>query len=276
MRQNRPVNRVATLVSTQAIWLERFDHAPGVPHRDPDLERASTHALSVVETGSFSVRIGKTWQRVTPGYLFVAPSGLEFACRHDEGPPRDECLSLRYSDEAVESLRSAGAIAARGEVRALSNRQAYLLHGLRRDARDAGLDAARLEAVAGALYHSLGNLARNRAVFRAGQLAWYVARVERAKALMRAHYDEPLSLSRMAREVGMSTYHFARVFAELEGQPPHRFLTELRLAEATARLRAGASVTETCFAVGFGSLSHFSTTFKRRFGARPSVSGATR
>ncbi len=270
------MNRVAILASTQAVWLERFDHAPGVPHSDPDLERVTTHALSVVETGAFSVRIGKDWQRVTPGRLFVAPRGLEFACRHDDGPPRDECLSLRYSDEAVESLRSVGALVPQGEVRALTNRQAYLLHELRRAAHEAHLDAARLEATAGALYRSLGSASRSRAAFRAGQLAWYAARVERAKALMRAHYDEPLSLSRMAREVGMSTYHFARVFAELEGQPPHRFLTELRLVRAAARLRAGASVTETCFAVGFSSLSHFTTTFRRRFGVRPSASGAAR
>ena len=49
------------------------------------------------------------------------------------------------------------------------------------------------------------------------------------KALIREHYAEPLSLSRMAREVGMSVYHFARVFAELEGQPPHKYLLGVRL-----------------------------------------------
>ena len=68
----------------------------------------------------------------------------------------------------------------------------------------------------------------------------------------------------------MSVFHFARVFAELEGRPPHRFLTDVRLAHAEARLRDGAGVTDTCFAVGFGSLSHFVTTFRRRFGVRPS------
>ena len=36
-------------------------------------------------------------------------------------------------------------------------------------------------------------------------------------------------------------------------------------------LRGGAAVTDTCFAVGFGSLSHFVTTFRRRFGVRPSA-----
>jgi AraC family transcriptional regulator len=77
----------------------------------------------------------------------------------------------------------------------------------------------------------------------------------------------------MASEVGMSVYHFARVFAELEGQPPHRYLLGVRLRQAAARLRAGAGVTDTCFAVGFSSLSHFASTFRRHFGVRPSEAG---
>ncbi len=88
------------------------------------------------------------------------------------------------------------------------------------------------------------------ALFRPGQLSWYTTRVGRVKALIHAQYSGPLSLSRMASEVGMSLYHFARVFAELEGQPPHKYLLGVRLRHAAARLRAGASVTETCFAVG--------------------------
>ncbi len=87
---------------------------------------------------------------------------------------------------------------------------------------------------------------------------------------MRTQFAEPLSLSRMAREVGMSLYPFARLFAELEGETPHRFLVGVRLQEAARRLRAGGRVTDVCFAVGFGSLSHFTTTFRREYGAPPS------
>jgi AraC family transcriptional regulator len=94
--------------------------------------------------------------------------------------------------------------------------------------------------------------------------------------MFEAHFAEPLALSTRARDAGMSLFHFARVFAELEGRPPHRFLTDVRLAHAAARLRGGAGVTDTCFAVGFGSLSHFITTFRRRYGTRPSEIGRTR
>ena len=68
----------------------------------------------------------------------------------------------------------------------------------------------------------------------------------------------------------MSLYSFARVFTELAGETPHRYLVAVRLREAVRRLRAGQPVTEVAHAVGFGSLGHFISTFRRAFGTTPS------
>jgi len=68
----------------------------------------------------------------------------------------------------------------------------------------------------------------------------------------------------------MSPFHFARVFRELVGTPPHRYLLTVRLARAAALLREGTTVTDTCFAVGFGNFSHFIRLFRRTFGVSPS------
>ena len=267
------MNRVTALLKTPAIVLERFTHEPGIAHRDPEQESARGHAVSFVEEGSFRLRVGGTWRRLSSTGLFTTTPGLEFSCAHDEDHPRDQCLSVRYTEAAIESLRSAGAGPLTTPVRRLTNRQAFLrLELLADDARD----AARTEAIGGALYWTLAGPETARPLFRPGQLSWYAARVRRAKALIRAHYAEPLSLSRMARDVGMSVYHFARVFAELEGRPPHRYLLGVRLRQAAMRLRAGASVTDTCFAVGFSSLSHFVSTFRRHMGVRPSEAGRLR
>jgi AraC-like DNA-binding protein len=177
---------------------------------------------------------------------------------------------VRFSDQAVESLRGQGAGDLGAGVRVLDNRSAYLK--LRLEAASGAGDATRAEALAGELHLALGASqgAAVRPLFRTHQLSSYAARVGRARALIEAHFAEPLSLSRMAAEAGMSLYHFARVFCELEGLAPHACLRDRRLAEAEARLRGGASVTETCYAVGFGSLSHFVTTFRRHRGLRPS------
>ena len=173
---------------------------------------------------------------------------------------------MRYSDEAVESARSSVTLAD-VPVRPLTNRRAFLQRALR-DCRRG--DEARAEALAGELLWSLASDIARHPLFRPERLAWYAARVDRAKALIEVRYAEPLSLSDIARDSAMSVFHCARIFSELEGQPPHRFLTDVRLAHAYARLRDGAGVTDTCFAVGFGSLSHFVTTFRRRYGVRPS------
>jgi AraC-like DNA-binding protein len=260
------MNRVVQLVRTDAIALERFDHAPGVEHRDPERECAAGHAVNFVERGSFRIRTTGPWRRVAMDSLLVTTPDLEFSCAHDDAHPSDCCLSVRYSAEAVESARSSVTLADT-PVRPLTNRHAFLLRTLRSCAPG---DEARTEALAGSLLWALSFSTVRRPLFRPARLAWYATRVDRARELIEAHYAEPLSLSAIARVAGMSVFHFARVFAELEGRPPHRFLTEVRLARAHARLRDGAGVTDTCYAVGFGSLSHFVTSFRRRYGTTPS------
>jgi AraC family transcriptional regulator len=269
------MNRVVRQIHTGAIALERFDHTPGAAHDDPERERAAGHRVSFVEVGSFRARTIGPWHELTADKLFVTMPGLEFSCAHDEEHPSDACLSVWYSDEAVESARSFFTLGW-APVRLLTNRRAYLKRALRGCA--AG-DEARLEALAGDVLWSLATDTARQPLFRPERFGWYAARVDRAKALIEARYAEPLSLSSIARDAGMSVFHFARIFSELEGLPPHRFLTEVRLKQANARLRDGAAVTETCFAVGFGSLSHFVTSFRRRYGVRPSavrISGSDR
>ena len=90
------------------------------------------------------------------------------------------------------------------------------------------------------------------------------------RARLETDHAEAHSLAALGRQAGMSPYHLAHVFRELVGVPPHRYLLESRLRRASARLRDGESVTETCFAVGFSNLSHFIRLFRRRYGVTPS------
>jgi AraC-like DNA-binding protein len=75
----------------------------------------------------------------------------------------------------------------------------------------------------------------------------------------------------IAREAGMSHFHFIRRFEAVFGETPHQFRIREKLMEAQRLLAHGRSVTEACLDVGFTSVGSFSTLFKRNLGVTPSV-----
>jgi AraC-like DNA-binding protein len=80
----------------------------------------------------------------------------------------------------------------------------------------------------------------------------------------------PTNLRSLARAAGVSPYHLLRVFRDAFGETPHEYVTRIRIERAKAALRAGKTVTETCFDVGFSSVGSFSALFKRSVGVAPS------
>ena len=264
------MNRVAPLLRTELAAMSRFDHPEAATHRDPEGEQAGTFGVSFVEKGAFELGVGRARHRLAAGDAFVTWPGLEFRCRHDEEVPRDVCLTVDVSDTlGYDVAATLGGALARSPVRRASNRLAYL-RLLLRDAPEGGAvfaETIAAEALAEALAPAPRPAAR---LFRPSQLGWYAARVRAAREKLAVEYAEPHSLRTLARDAGMSPFHFARVFRELSGTPPHAHLRRVRLAHAARRLAEGASVTEACYATGFSNLSHFVRSFKRTYGVRPS------
>ncbi|MDP3719231.1 MAG: AraC family transcriptional regulator [Acidobacteriota bacterium] len=85
-------------------------------------------------------------------------------------------------------------------------------------------------------------------------------------------HDDPLTVERVAREAGISPFHFIRQFEAVFGATPHQFRIQSRLDRARLLLAAGQhSVTDVCMAVGFSSLGSFSSLFSQRLGESPSA-----
>src|SRR5919109_661239 len=59
------------------------------------------------------------------------------------------------------------------------------------------------------------------------------------------------SLWHLSSQVGMSVFLFARLFRELVGMSPHRYLVHRRLCCARDLLRSGMAVIDVCYASGF-------------------------
>lgn len=94
-------------------------------------------------------------------------------------------------------------------------------------------------------------------------------RLCRARELLRR--EEPLLIREIARECGMSPFHFIRRFQALFGVTPHQFRIQSRLDRARCLLALDQrSVTEVCLELGMSSLGSFSDLFSRRVGASPS------
>lgn len=96
------------------------------------------------------------------------------------------------------------------------------------------------------------------------------SRLARVLEYMSVHFAEPLDLTRLAREAGVSKFHFARLFRERVLTTPHRHLVELRLAAARRMLAAtDRRVSEVAFACGYENAAHFGAAFRRRYGVSP-------
>ena len=96
------------------------------------------------------------------------------------------------------------------------------------------------------------------------------ARVTRAVRRIERHADDGLTLAHLAREAGLSTYHFLRIFERLTGATPHQYVMRARLREAAVRLTGAAGrVLDVAFDSGFGDLSNFNRAFRAEFGVSP-------
>ncbi|MCH7766271.1 MAG: helix-turn-helix transcriptional regulator [Acidobacteria bacterium] len=268
------MNRFQPLVRSPLVVLGRFDHPPEEPHHDPRQEIAPGYAVSFVERGCFDLQVGKRRWRLAPGMLFLTHPGLVYRCRHSEETPTDVCLSVGYTRNFAEEVQQTAKPGSRRPpaVLPLTNRLAYLHLRLAQLAAANDTEALATETLAGELLAAVvaGSSAASDKLYKTQTLAWYAERVEATRHLLETQLAQPHSLASLAGAVGISPFHFARVFRELTGTPPHRYLLNLRLSRAADRLRQGAGVTDTCFATGFNSLSHFTHLFRRRFGVPPS------
>lgn len=191
--------------------------------------------------------------------------GLRLRFGHAPGRPADDvCVSVAFADDAAVDVVPKAPF--RLPARKTTNRNRYLLRRI----QSASAEALALEARAFELLEStLAPSERPAKPYGERQIGWYAERIDAARERLDGRPDEAPPLAALARSVGMSPFHFARLFRELVGVPPHRYLVEARLRRAVAVLREGASVTEAGFMSGFGNLSHFIRTFQKRYGASP-------
>lgn len=90
-----------------------------------------------------------------------------------------------------------------------------------------------------------------------------------AISFMKQEMYHSLSVRDLAEAVSMSESGFAHMFKAATGFSPLQFLKQLRMEQARQLLLSGSNVNEAAASVGYSSLSHFISEFKRYFGESP-------
>ncbi|WP_255217081.1 helix-turn-helix transcriptional regulator [Myxococcus sp. AM010] len=80
---------------------------------------------------------------------------------------------------------------------------------------------------------------------------------------------EPQTLEALAAKLGLSPFHFLRIFRGVLGVTPHQYLVHMRLRQAARLLSTDAPITRIAYDVGVGDLSNFVRAFRRAAGVSP-------
>lgn len=83
---------------------------------------------------------------------------------------------------------------------------------------------------------------------------------------MEKNYKEDLTLEEFAHYSYRSLSTFKREFKKIFNENPHKWILNRRLEEAKKLIKNGEKASNIYLDLGFGSLQHFSTVFKNKFG----------
>ena len=96
------------------------------------------------------------------------------------------------------------------------------------------------------------------------------AHYQRVLTFIRANLGRTITTDELAREAGMSTSHFGRVFKETVGVTPMRYVLAYRVEQAIALMKdPELSLGQIALDCGFADQAHFTRSFKQVTGSTP-------
>lgn len=99
-----------------------------------------------------------------------------------------------------------------------------------------------------------------------------LSRTQRALDFIEARLDQPLTVAQIAAAVGLSSFHFARLFTATRGESVMAYVWRRRLQRAAGRIAeapGAVRLIDLALDCGFDSQEAFTRAFKRLFGVAP-------
>jgi AraC family transcriptional regulator len=90
-----------------------------------------------------------------------------------------------------------------------------------------------------------------------------------AKSLIDENLLDNLSLDEIIAQIGISKYHFIRLFKQSFGLSPYQYQKRIRMNHAREELLSGKTAIDVAVSLGYTDLSSFSKAFKQLFGYAP-------
>jgi AraC family transcriptional regulator len=95
-------------------------------------------------------------------------------------------------------------------------------------------------------------------------------RLKRALEYIEANLDGEVHLADLSKAVGLSPFHFAKLFKESTGASPHQYLLQRRIERVKDLLRTSEmTLSEISLQAGFADQSHLTNVFRRFVGISP-------
>jgi AraC-like DNA-binding protein len=263
------------------------------PHDGAHEEQHSQTCIAIVKGGSFQYRSQAGRELMTPGSLLLGNPEQSVEYRHDHASG-DRCISFSYEPAYFEAVAADAGVQARSSrfsslsvppVRELSgliaracalDHRGSLLSVTEKPARRVSEHSGTADLVV-SQWEEIGFELAARALQLASAnepsqkpLPAAEARITRIVRLMNSHPDGEQPLDELARGAKLSRYHFLRLFQQLTGLTPHRYLLRIRLRRAaTQLLLEPARVLDVALDSGFGDVSNFNHAFRAEFGVSP-------
>ena len=95
-------------------------------------------------------------------------------------------------------------------------------------------------------------------------------KIVKAREILLQHIGEPITIKELSRKVAINECYLKKGFKEMFGATVFDFYQGQRMEHAKYLLyEKGLSVTEVSMLLGYSSISHFSTAFKKHTGIKP-------
>lgn len=95
-------------------------------------------------------------------------------------------------------------------------------------------------------------------------------KIIKAREVLIQHIGEPITIKELSRKVAMNECYLKKGFKEMFGSTIFDFYQSQRMEHAKYLLyEKGLSVTDVSMLLGYSSISHFSTAFKKHTGLKP-------